>query len=102
MSGRRTFAVRLNNNIDLKHIKVLLGLKTLQATKALIDADPVQVNSQENAMSSRAPILTDSDHRNLDSFLRAILDDCLKGASISFFRRPVITGLWPTSISRKL
>lgn len=44
MSGRRTFAVRLNNNnIDLKHIKVLLGLKTLQATKALIDADPVRL-----------------------------------------------------------
>lgn len=42
MSGRRTFAVRLNN-IDLKHIKVLLGLKTLQATKALIDADPVRL-----------------------------------------------------------
>lgn len=44
MSGRRTFAVRLNNNnIDVKHIKVLLGLKTLQATKALIDADPVRL-----------------------------------------------------------
>jgi|GEM_PF-6740218 len=43
-TGRRTFAVRLNNNnIDLKHIKVLLGLKTLQATKALIDADPVRL-----------------------------------------------------------
>lgn len=44
MSRRRTFAVRLaNNNIDLKHIKVLLGLKTLQATKALIDVDPVRL-----------------------------------------------------------
>lgn len=44
MSGRRTFAVRLaNNNIDLQHIKVLLGLKTLQATKALIDSDPVRL-----------------------------------------------------------
>lgn len=43
MSGRRTFAVRLNNNIDLKHLKVLLGLKTLQATKSLVDADPVRL-----------------------------------------------------------
>lgn len=33
MSGRRTFAVRLaRNQIDLKHIKVLLGMKTLRAT----------------------------------------------------------------------
>ena len=44
MSGRRTFAVNLNNKgFDLKHVKVLLGLKTLQATKALIDADPVRL-----------------------------------------------------------
>ena len=44
MSGRRTFAVRLaNNQIDLKSIKVLLGLKTLRATKNLIDADPVRL-----------------------------------------------------------
>lgn len=44
MSGRRTFAVNLNNRgYDLKHVKVLLGLKSLQATKALIDADPVRL-----------------------------------------------------------
>lgn len=44
MSGRRTFAVRLaNNQIDLKSIKVLLGLKTLRATKNLIDSDPVRL-----------------------------------------------------------
>ena len=46
MSGRRTFAVRLaRNQIDLKHIKVLLGMKTLRATKALIDADPVRLGA---------------------------------------------------------
>lgn len=45
-SARRTFAVRLNNRgYDLKHIKVLLGLKTLKATKALIDADPVRLGA---------------------------------------------------------
>lgn len=45
-SARRTFAVRLNNKgYDLKHIKVLLGLKTLKATKALIDADPVRLGA---------------------------------------------------------
>jgi site-specific recombinase XerD len=46
MSGRRTFAVRLatgDRPVDLKHIKVLLGMKTLRATKALIDADPVRL-----------------------------------------------------------
>lgn len=44
MSGRRTFAVNLNNKgYDLKHVKVLLGMKTLRATKALIDADPVRL-----------------------------------------------------------
>lgn len=46
MSGRRTFAVRLaHNQIDLKHIKVLLGMKTLRATKALIDSDPVRLGA---------------------------------------------------------
>lgn len=46
MSGRRTFAVRLaRNQIDLKHIKVLLGMKTLRATKNLIDADPVRLGA---------------------------------------------------------
>ena len=46
MSGRRTFAVRLaHNQIDLKHIKVLLGMKTLRATKNLIDADPVRLGA---------------------------------------------------------
>lgn len=46
MSGRRTFAVRLaRNQIDLKHIKTLLGMKTLRATKALIDADPVRLGA---------------------------------------------------------
>ena len=46
MSGRRTFAVRLaRNQIDLKHIKVLLGMKTLRATKSLIDADPVRLGA---------------------------------------------------------
>jgi site-specific recombinase XerD len=46
MSGRRTFAVRLaRNQIDLKHIKTLLGMKTLRATKALIDADPVRMGA---------------------------------------------------------
>lgn len=45
-SGRRTFGVRLNNKgYDLKHIKTLLGLKTLKATKALIDADPVRLGA---------------------------------------------------------
>lgn len=45
MSGRRTFGVNLNNKgYDLKHIKVLLGLKSLQATKALINADPVRLS----------------------------------------------------------
>lgn len=44
MSGRRRFAVNLNNKgYDLKHVKVLLGMKTLHATKALIDADPVRL-----------------------------------------------------------
>ena len=45
-SARRTFAVRMNNRgYDLKHIKTLLGLKTLKATKALIDADPVRLGA---------------------------------------------------------
>lgn len=46
MSGRRTFAVRLatgDRPVDLKHIKVLLGLKTLRAAKNLIDADPIKL-----------------------------------------------------------
>lgn len=46
MSGRRTFAVRLATGrrpVDLKHIKVLLGMKTLKATKKLIDATPVRL-----------------------------------------------------------
>ena len=46
MSARRTFGVRLatgDRPVDLKHIKVLLGMKTLRATKALIDADPVRL-----------------------------------------------------------
>lgn len=44
MSGRRTFGVNLHNKgYDLKHIKVLLGMKTLRSTKALIDADPVRL-----------------------------------------------------------
>lgn len=43
---RRTFAVRLNNKgYDLKSIKILLGLKTLRATKNLIDADPVRLGA---------------------------------------------------------
>ncbi len=46
MSGRRTFAVRLNNRgFDLKHIKELLGHGTLKATKNLIDADPVRLGA---------------------------------------------------------
>jgi site-specific recombinase XerD len=46
MSGRRTFAVRLaRNQVDLKHIKVLLGMKTLRATKNLIDANPVRLGA---------------------------------------------------------
>ena len=45
-AGRRTFAVRLNNKgYDLKSIKILLGLKTLRATKNLIDADPVRLGA---------------------------------------------------------
>jgi len=45
-SARRTCAVRLNNRgYDLKHIKTLLGLQTLKATKILIDADPVRLGA---------------------------------------------------------
>lgn len=49
-----------------------------------------ETNPQENAMSSRTPILTNSDHRNLDSFLSAILDDFQKGA---ITKEQVIGGL---------
>lgn len=46
MSGRRTFAVRLSTGqrpVNLRYSKVLLGMKTLRATKMLIDASPVRL-----------------------------------------------------------
>lgn len=44
MSGRHTFAVRVSNsNIDLKHINVLLALRSLKAANAMMDADPVRL-----------------------------------------------------------
>lgn len=47
-------------------------------------------NSAENAMSYRTPILTNADHRNLDSFLSTILEDFEKGA---ITKEQVIGGL---------
>jgi hypothetical protein len=41
-AARRTFGVRLNRRgYDLRHIREVLGLATLSATKALCDGDPV-------------------------------------------------------------
>lgn len=43
-AARRTFAVRLHRKgYDLKHIKVVLGLATLSATKNLVEGDPVDL-----------------------------------------------------------
>ena len=45
-SARRTCAIRMSKQGgDLKSIKTLLGLKTLRATRNLIDADPVKLGS---------------------------------------------------------
>lgn len=45
-SARRTFAVRLHQRgFDLRHINELLGHETLQATKNLIDQDPVRLGA---------------------------------------------------------
>lgn len=45
MSARRSFAINMSKNADLKTVKIALGLKTLRATKNLIDADPVRLGA---------------------------------------------------------
>jgi hypothetical protein len=41
---RRTFAVRLHRKgYDLRHLREVLGLSTLSATKALCEGDPVDL-----------------------------------------------------------
>jgi site-specific recombinase XerD len=45
MSARRSFAINMSKNADLKTVKIALGLKTLRATKNLIDADPVRLGT---------------------------------------------------------
>ncbi|MEF2270570.1 hypothetical protein V3C40_27640 [Janthinobacterium sp. LS2A] len=42
--------------------------------------DCIESTYKEKAMTNRSPILTDTDHRNLDGFLSAILDDFHNGA----------------------
>ena len=43
-SGRRTFGVRLHRRgYDLRHIREVLGLATLPATKSLVEGDPVDL-----------------------------------------------------------
>lgn len=45
MSARRTFAINTSKKTDLKTLRISLGLKTLRATKNLIDADPVRLGA---------------------------------------------------------
>ncbi|MCW7541666.1 hypothetical protein OOT46_28105 [Aquabacterium sp. A7-Y] len=43
-ASRRTFAVRLHRRgYDLRHIREVLGLATLSATKNLVEGDPVDL-----------------------------------------------------------
>ena len=43
-SARRTFGVRLHRRgYDLRHIREVLGLATLSATKSLVEGDPVDL-----------------------------------------------------------
>lgn len=43
-STRRTFGVRLHRRgYDLRHLREVLGLATLSATKSLVEGDPVDL-----------------------------------------------------------